>query len=706
MSTRVCPSQRPMPPADCVRSLLAKFAPCVIFLSTMAGAQFPTHKLPTLTHAEQVRRLTPEEAAKGYPVHIRGVITMDAPAPDFFVQDKTAGIYTEGSASPRYPHVLGEIIEIEGITGPGKFAPVIREQKSHIVGHGALPQPRLFPFAEISDGQQDSQWVRLRGIVRAASIDRASWRETALALRVASEGGEFDVRVPISHEQDFSSWIDNEVLIEGVCGSLYNVNRQLTGILVYVPSLSFIKVEAAAREVPLSSLLRFSTGEGPRHRVRVRGIVEYQQFGNALFLQGEGKGLRVLTLQATLVGVGDVVDVLGFPAMGESAPILEDAVFHRVSRAEAPRPLPLNLDQPWEQFDGALVTTDARLLNRTELPDGLRLLLQKGELIFDATLPSGAGVAAIRSIPLNSEVRVTGVCLVRSGGLWHIPQSFRMVLRSEQDIVVLRTPSWWNLRHTLWLLGITAGILLIAVVWTVVLRRRIREQMEIIRQKLRNSAVLEERNRIARELHDTLEQELAGITLQLDLAVDSFHGAPRIAEQAVETARNMSRHSMVEARRSVWDLRCHLLETGDLVSALRQIVLPLAPRDGRIEVKIEGEQIRLPSAMEMNLLRIGQEAVGNAVKHGGARLIRVALRYTQASVGLSVTDDGKGFDAAQPSRTGHFGVQDMRERAQSMGSELKIISEPQSGTSVSVEVRADAGRILDEEHKADTNYRR
>jgi signal transduction histidine kinase len=688
-----------------VRRVVKKCVPYLIFLATTVLAQSPSAKLSTLTHAEEVRRLTPEEAAKGYPVRIRGVITMGAPAPDFFVQDKTAGIYAEGSASPRYPHVLGEVVEIEGVTGPGRFAPVIREQKSRVVGHGTLPETRLFPFAEISGGQQDSQWVRLRGIVRAASIDRASWREAALALRIASAGGEFDVRVPISREQDFSSWIDNEVLVEGVCGSLYNVNRQLTGILVYVPRLSFIKVEAAAREVPLSSLLRFSPGEAPRHRVRVRGVVEYQQFGNALFLQDQGKGLRVLTKQVTPVAAGDVVDVLGFPAMGESAPILEDAVFHHVSRAEAPKAAPLNLDQPWEQFDGALVTTDARLLNRTEQPDGLRLLLQRGELIFDAALPPGTSVQAMQSIPVNSEVRVTGVCLVRSGGLWHIPQSFRMLLRSEQDIVVLRRPSWWNLRHTLWLLGITAVILLIALVWTFVLRRRIREQMEVIRQKLRTSAVLEERNRIARELHDTLEQELAGITLQLDLAVDSFRGAPRIAEQAVETARNMSRHSMVEARRSVWDLRCHLLETGDLVSALRQIVVPLAPRDGRIEVNVEGEHVRLPTAMEMNLLRIGQEAVGNAVKHGAARTVRVELRYTQAFVGLTVTDDGKGFDAAQPSRTGHFGVLDMRERAQSMGSELKISSEPQLGTSISVEVRIDPGRVLDE-HKADTHSRR
>jgi len=677
-----------------------------MLLVSVAPAQSSTPKLPTLTHAEDVRHLTPEEAAKGYPVLIRGVVTMDAPAPDFFVQDNTAGIYVEGNASPRYPHVLGEVVEIEGTTGPGKFAPVIRERQSRVVGKGSLPQARLFPFSEISDGQQDSQWVRLRGIVRAASIDRASWRETTLALRVASAGGDFDVRVPISREQDFSSWIDNEVLIEGVCGSLYNVNRQLTGILVYVPRLTFIKIEAPAQEVPLSSLLRFSAGDTPRHRVRIRGVVEYQQPGNAIFLRGEGKGLRVLTQQTPPVAVGDVVDVLGFPAVGESAPMLEDAVFHRVGSEEIPKATVLNLEKPWEQFDGVLVTTDARLLNRSESPDGLRLLLQRAEFIFDATLPTRSSLEIIRSIPLNSEVRVTGICLVRSGGLWHIPQSFRMLLRSEHDVVVLSTPSWWNLRHTLWLLGITVGVLLMALIWTFVLRRRIREQMEVIRQKLRTSAVLEERNRIARELHDTLEQELAGITLQLDLAVDSFNGASRIAEQAVETARNMSRHSMIEARRSVWDLRCHLLESGDLVSALRQIVLPLAPRDGHIEVKIEGEQVRLPSPMEMNLLRIGQEAAGNAVKHGGARNIRLELRYTPAAVRLTVTDDGMGFDAAQPSRTGHFGVQDMRERAQSMGSELKIISELSRGTSVSVEVRIDPGKILDAEHKADSYSRR
>jgi signal transduction histidine kinase len=236
-----------------------------------------------------------------------------------------------------------------------------------------------------------------------------------------------------------------------------------------------------------------------------------------------------------------------------------------------------------------------------------------------------------------------------------------------------------------------------------VLGRRLREQMAIMRQKLRTSAVLEDRNRIARELHDTLEQELAGITMQLDLAVDSFQRTPRVAQQALETARNMSRHSMVEARRSVWDLRCQMLEDGDLVSALAQIVEPLVPREHvQVDFKVQGSPVRLPEPVEMNLLRIGQEAVANAVKHGHARRVCIELIYAPTSVGLTVSDDGQGFAASQASPTGHFGLLDMRERAQSMGSQLNVESEPGRGTRIAVEVPVPPSELIDEELKANT----
>jgi signal transduction histidine kinase len=374
--------------------------------------------------------------------------------------------------------------------------------------------------------------------------------------------------------------------------------------------------------------------------------------------------------------------------------VLEDSVFQLVRHGTPPSPVRLDLSMPWEKYDGMLVTTEATVLHREPQPEGLRLLLQQGQTVFDATMQGEAG--SLRYIPLSSNVKVTGICLVRSGGLWSTPQSFRVLLRSPQDVVVLRAPSWWNLRHTLWLLGITLGALLLVMVWVVVLGRRLRGQMELIRQKLRSGAVLKERNRIARELHDTLEQELAGITMQLDLAVDCFQQAPQVARQAMQTARNMSRHSMVEARRSVWDLRCHLLEHGDLVSALTQVVHSPAGGHDRVAVSVHGHAIRLPVAIEMNLLRIAQEAVANAVKHGNASRISVELRYAPEAVSLRVSDDGCGFRPEIAGSSGHFGLLDMRERAQSMGCQLAVASEPGQGTRVSLEVGVGQQQSLDQ----------
>ncbi len=446
-------------------------------------------------------------------------------------------------------------------------------------------------------------------------------------------------------------------------------------------------VESHTHDVPLSSLLTFAPGTGNQRRVRVRGVVGFQQPGKAFFLQAEGRGLRVLTEQPMNLSVGDVVDAVGFPAMGESAPVLEDAVFYRTGEQALVKPIPLDLSVPWEEFDGVLIATTATLLGRDQQSDGLHLLMQQGQIVFNAMLSTATPDSALLAVPLNSQVRVTGICLVQSGGLWSVPQSFRVLLRSPRDLVVLHAPSWWNLQHTLWALGITVGALVFVVAWIVVLGRRLREQMGLIRQKIRSGAVLQERNRIARELHDNLEQELAGITMQLDLAVDCFQQAPKVAQQALETARDMSRHSMVDARRSVWDLRCHLLEEGDLVSALRQTVQPSGARDDlKVEVTVRGNPVRLPTAVEMNLLRIGQEAMTNAIKHGHARQVTAVLDYDEEKVRLCVSDNGCGFRIKDSTPSGHFGLLDMRERAHSMGCVLQVESAPQQGTTIAIEI--------------------
>ncbi len=249
-----------------------------------------------------------------------------------------------------------------------------------------------------------------------------------------------------------------------------------------------------------------------------------------------------------------------------------------------------------------------------------------------------------------------------------------------------------------------SAVLILVLAGMLVLGRKVREQMAIIREKLQHGAVLEERNRIARELHDTLEQELAGITMQLDLAVDCFRQAPPVAFRALDAARNMSRHSMVEARRSVWDLRCDLLEQGDLPSALGRIVRPLDPdASDRVYVNVSGMPVRLDGKIEMNLLRIGQEAVANAFKHGHASQVQIQLQYASNKVILKVSDDGRGFNPGDSNSAGHFGLLDMRERAEALGSRLQIESAPGRGTDITVEIFPERQSISNAEPKAHTH---
>lgn len=663
--------------------ILLIFLQSVLALSVFAQSPH----LPLLTQVEQVRRLSPAEAERGYPVRIRGVITDDVPAPDFFVQDGTAGIYVEGSHAPVFSHHFGDQVEVEGITGPGRFAPVVRERKMRVLGRGRLPQARLYSWNELSNGQHDSQWVQVRGTVVSASIDHKSWRELTLVMSVASGGGRFKIRVPVTHEPDLSAWIDRQVVIEGVCGTLVNFNRQLVGVLLYVPQLSLIQEAEPAKEVSFDELMRFSPGQDVFRRVRVRGVLVYQQPGNSLFLETNGQGLRILTQQQGLLDPGDVVEASGFPALGESTPILEDALFRKVGRSSASPSVPLELIGPLERFDGRLVSIDAKLLQREAPPDGSNFLLQSGNRLFTVSAQTDTALQHMLAVSLGSEVHVTGICLVQSGGFWGTPQSFRLLMRAPSDITVLHAPSWWSLSHALWLLGICILVLFVVSTLLVVVSDRLRAQMAIAREKIRMVVIHEERDRIARELHDTLEQELAGITMQLDLAVDCFHQTPQTARQAVETARNMSRRSMIEARRSVWDLRCRMLEDGDLVSALAQTVESMA-NGTSVNVKVEGEPRRLAATTELNLLRIGQEAVMNAVKHGRPARVTILLQFRPRLVRLSVVDDGCGFRPADAVLNGssHFGLLDMRERAQSLGSRLEIHSEPGAGTRIELEV--------------------
>ena len=208
------------------------------------------------------------------------------------------------------------------------------------------------------------------------------------------------------------------------------------------------------------------------------------------------------------------------------------------------------------------------------------------------------------------------------------------------------------------------------------------------RRSQQYQAVLTERSRVARELHDTLEQGLAGIALQLEAVGGSLAASPEHARHSLEVARRMLQYSQEEARRSVMDLRAQALESRDLVGALTDLVEQTARSTGvAAQVTVEGSPRRLDAFDEHHLLRIGLEALTNALKHAGALRVDIRLRFDPDCVELTVRDDGRGL-TVEPGdrRTGHFGLLGIRERVDKLGGMLRLSGAPGAGTILSVRV--------------------
>jgi two-component system NarL family sensor kinase len=217
-------------------------------------------------------------------------------------------------------------------------------------------------------------------------------------------------------------------------------------------------------------------------------------------------------------------------------------------------------------------------------------------------------------------------------------------------------------------------------------------------------AALEERNRLAREIHDTLAQSLAAIAMRLETAdalaesVADRSSQVRLAE-AVRHALGLTRSTLDEARRSVLELRAAPLDGHTLVDALRSLGDEFRRDDEPpfdIDVTCEDSASRaLPPAVEIGLYRIAREALTNVVRHAGARRATVLLERTGTGIRMRIADDGKGFDASRVP-PGRFGLVGATERARLLGGTLRVESSPGAGTTIDVEVpiRADAALAL------------
>ena len=216
-----------------------------------------------------------------------------------------------------------------------------------------------------------------------------------------------------------------------------------------------------------------------------------------------------------------------------------------------------------------------------------------------------------------------------------------------------------------------------------------RKQLE---QTSRQAAILKERNRLARDVHDTLAQDLTSIVLQLEGCEDILTQNPQEAQKHIVRARSVARSSLQEVRHSLLVMHAPILHESSLPDAVEQVVSDLRQESSvRIEVSVRGNPRPLPLEIQENLLRVSQEALRNAIRHSSAREVRVELTYDPDAIGIRIEDNGRGFSLRKVHRDLGLGLSIMQERASEIGAHFNLQSRRGKGTRVEVWVPSPAG---------------
>jgi signal transduction histidine kinase len=672
-----------------------------------ASAQTPAPTaLPLLTTIKAIRSLSQDEGARGYLVRVRGIVTHFDEQADtgLIIHDGQFGQYvmnpTAGTEVPIWRDLQqGDSIEIEGHTDRGGFAPNIIPTGVRRLSHGALPGSKQISFQSMLTGKHDCDYVEIVGVVQRA------WRSpdpnmNTLFADVAYQEGVLRTTFWDYKPDDFERLIDARVRLRGNVGTLFGATAQLRGVSLFAGRTSDVVVLESPPDpflMPvrsIRSLYNYSAAGEQIRRIRISAVVtsyvpgrpvevsdftsnaRFRYVRHAIYVDDGSGGARIETEQPLRVRPGTLLEIAGFPTVTPGKPILANAIF-RVA-GEAPQPIAVNIDPNsvlTPDNDATLVRMQGNFLSMLTSPNERSLVFRIGETVFAANLEADAATQSLEDIRPGSVVSVTGVYSYQ----WGPPPAFNLFLRSADDVRVVSAAPWWTLRHTavmIVLLSIVAGG---AAFWVRTAANRKRQEYQ---------AVLSERSRVGRELHDTLEQGLAGIGLQLEAVAGSLQTSPEAARQSLDVARLMLRYSLEEARRSVMDLRSQALESRDLAGALTDLARQMTHRtSAEAEVRVEGTPVRLDASEEHHLLRIGLEALTNAIKHSGARHITITVRFTTESVELAVEDNGCGIgNGAQDQPGGLFGLQGIRERVDKLGGVLQLDSGPGEGTLLAVVV--------------------
>ena len=691
-----------------------------------------------LTNASAVLALSGEQASRDIKVSLHGIVT--AAESDwggrFFIQDSSGGVFVENISS--HQPAPGDVLDLNGVSFPGGYAPTVTRPNWKKVGEAPLPPPKPVAIEDLMSGAEDGQRIKISGIVRHAQRSG-----NLLETELTSGGYRVIVYSPILPDIEPEKLVGAQVDVAGTPATTFNGTlRHLVSVDVYSPVITDFSIVKLAASDPfqepltaINNIAQYRAGRSFADRVHIKGVLTYQRNGEDLFIKDATGGLQIKSREILSLSKGDVVEAVGFPEFDNFLPALNDAIFQKAPepRANVEAVVPSIEDLLAGLHHSDFITVQGKLLDHLEErstsptgePDIKTILeLQSSNLVFTAEAETSMPDQPLISIPIGSLVEVSGICFLQSAVDGRI-QSVQILIPAAYNVRVLKKPSWLTPERLLISLVIAFVVIIAGTTWTIMvtkrnsalkglihereldqvelqkahdtLESRVKERTEQLKfevtarkeAEVQFKATLTERTRLARELHDTIEQTMTGITLQLNTINKLFDQDPKSATHHLGLIRNMVRRSRVDLRRTIWDLRSREQEQFDLCKALSIGASQIIENAGiDVEVETRGSVRPLPEVVEDTLLRICQEAITNVVKHSGAGSVKMDLDFSDHNIVLEIKDNGNGFtpeNCAGPDK-GHFGILGMTERAKRVDGRVSIASRPGQGTVVRVEL--------------------
>jgi signal transduction histidine kinase len=695
-----------------------------------------------LTTAAQILSPIVVHPDQSIPVLVTGVVTVAEANWHgmFFVQDSTGGVFVNATNPPP---AIGDLVKVSGIRHPGGYAPDVESPSWIWLGTAPLPEAKPISTEQFMSGTVDGLRVEVSGVVRSA---QSQSQHTRLVVELASGGYRYRAFAPISTNFDVNSLVGATVRVRGTAAASFNAPlRQMLTMAMFIPRESDFIVgqlpDASISKAPFTPLRRIAQyhhGASPGTRIRVKGVVTFQRRGDDIFLNDDMDGLQVKTRDTNSFAPGEMIEAIGFPGVERFLPVLRDAILIR-TKETGTRTVP-NRTSVRELLRGThhadMVSLQGKLLDRSlrplrggnpssDAPGGNVLTLQSSNYLFSVEAPTNVRFDELGSLPIGSTLEVSGLCLLQVSEEGKV-EGVRILLPNVANIHILKRPGWWTPQNLLAGLGILLVASLVGAAWTIMILRKnsalklsiaekIRAQNDLQKahdqlesrveertrelnfemsarkeMEVRFDATVAERTRLAQELHDTLLQGFTGIGLKLDAVTSSLPSSLAATKEQLQKILEQSDEYLVEARRSVWELRSPSLEKfEDFSNVLTKVSQRALESTGiQLDISVEGAVRKLEPVVEGNLLRICEEAVANAVKHARPTQVEVSLTFKPEEVQLHVRDDGCGFDPKNVacSDDGHFGLVGIQERVKSMDGNFSVNSQFGKGTEIAVTV--------------------